>query len=197
MRRQPDLTLHELQQRLDRELRLHLSVGWIWILLRRWGLRHKKNPSARRSRTRARTSGAAKRGGADSGAGSGLSGVFGRKRRHHGNDPPLRLGTAPERVSEAVPAGHWRTLTVLAALTLDGMLASMTIESPTDGDVFLAFLEQALGPKLQPGHIVVLDNLGAHKVEGVRGLMKAVARNCSICRPTRPISIPSSKPGPS
>lgn len=86
-----------------------------------------------------------------------------------------RYGWAPrpERVSEAVPAGHWRTLTVLAALTLDGMLASMTIESPTDGDVFLAFLEQVLGPKLQPGHVVVLDNLGAHKVEGVRQLIES------------------------
>jgi transposase len=86
-----------------------------------------------------------------------------------------RYGWAPrpERVSEAVPAGHWRTLTVLAALTLDGMLASMTIESPTDGDVFLAFLEQVLGPKLQPGHVVVLDNLGAHKIEGVRPLIES------------------------
>lgn len=63
MRRQPDLTLHELQQRLEREQRLQLSVGWIWILLRRWGLRHKKNRSAPRSRIRARTSGAAKHGG--------------------------------------------------------------------------------------------------------------------------------------
>ena len=86
-----------------------------------------------------------------------------------------RYGWAPraQRVSEAVPAGHWRTLTVLAALTLDGMLASMSIESPTDGDVFLAFLEQVLGPKLQPGHVVVLDNLGAHKVEGVRVLIES------------------------
>ena len=62
-RRQPDLTLHELQQRLEWEQRLQLSVGWIWILLRRWGLRHKKNRSAHRSRIRARTSGAAKHGG--------------------------------------------------------------------------------------------------------------------------------------
>jgi transposase len=86
-----------------------------------------------------------------------------------------RYGWAPrpERVSEAVPAGHWRTLTVLAALTLDGMLASMTIESPTDGDVFLAFLEQVLGPRLEPGHVVVLDNLAAHKVEGVRELVES------------------------
>lgn len=63
MWRQPDLTLQELQQRLELEQRLRLSVGWIWILLRRWGLRHKKNRSAHRSRTRARTSGAARRGG--------------------------------------------------------------------------------------------------------------------------------------
>lgn len=86
-----------------------------------------------------------------------------------------RYGWAPrpQRVSEAVPAGHWRTLTVLAALTVEGVLASMTIESPTDGEVFLAFLEQVLGPRLQPGHIVILDNLSAHKVEGVRAAVES------------------------
>ena len=49
-----------------------------------------------------------------------------------------RYGRAPrgQRVAEATPAGHWRTLTVLGALTVEGMLASMTIESPTDGEVF-------------------------------------------------------------
>jgi len=63
MGRQPDLTLQELQQRLEREHRLHLSVGWIWVLLRRWGLRHKKNRCARKSKTGARTSGGVRRGG--------------------------------------------------------------------------------------------------------------------------------------
>jgi transposase len=84
-----------------------------------------------------------------------------------------RYGWGPrsERVREAVPAGHWRTLTVLAALTTEGVLASMSIESPTDGDVFLAFVEQALAPRLQPGHLVILDNLRAHKVDGVRQLI--------------------------
>ncbi len=67
-----------------------------------------------------------------------------------------------------MPAGHWRTLTVLAALTTASVLASMTIESPTDGDVFLAFVEQVLVPRLQPGHVVILDNLAAHKA-GVSG----------------------------
>jgi transposase len=86
-----------------------------------------------------------------------------------------RYGRAPrgERVAEAVPAGHWRTLTVLAALTPAGVLASMTVESPTDGDVFLAYVEQVLCPRLQPGHLVILDNLTAHKVPGVRALVEA------------------------
>ena len=44
----------------------------------------------------------------------------------------------------------------------------MSIESPTDGDVFLAFIDQVLAPQLQPGHLVILDNLRAHKVDGVR-----------------------------
>jgi len=86
-----------------------------------------------------------------------------------------RYGWAPrpERVAEAVPAGHWRLLTVLAALTTQGVLASMTIESPTDGDVFLAFLEQVLAPKLEPGHLVILDNLGAHKIPAIRPLIES------------------------
>jgi len=78
-----------------------------------------------------------------------------------------------ERVVEGAPAGHWRTLTLLGALTAEGMLATMTIESPTDGDVFLAYLEQVLCPRLQPGQVVILDNLAAHKVAGVRSLIEA------------------------
>jgi transposase len=78
-----------------------------------------------------------------------------------------------ERVHDAVPAGHWRTLTLLAALSVRGVRAAMTVEAPTDGDVFLAYVEQVLGPRLQPGDVVVLDNLPAHKVAGVRVLIEA------------------------
>lgn len=78
-----------------------------------------------------------------------------------------------QRVAEATPAGHWKTLTLLGAITAQGWLATMTIESPTDGDVFLAFLEQVLAPKLEPGQVVIMDNLSAHKVDGVRQLIEA------------------------
>jgi transposase len=47
------------------------------------------------------------------------------------------------------------------------MVAAMTVDEPTDGDVFLAYLEQVLCPQLKPGQIVVMDNLSAHKVARV------------------------------
>lgn len=85
-----------------------------------------------------------------------------------------RYGRAPhgDRVQEGAPGGHWRTLTLLGAITLDGLLATMTIESPTDSEVFLAYLEQVLCPRLQPGQIVIMDNLAAHKNPQVRKLIE-------------------------
>ena len=49
----------------------------------------------------------------------------------------------------------------------------MTIEAATDGEIFLAYLEQVLGPQLQPGDVVVMGNLAAHKVAGVRAAIEA------------------------
>jgi len=79
-----------------------------------------------------------------------------------------------ERVPEAIPAGHWRSFTLLGAITCSGLLASMTVEAATDTDVFLAFLDQVLCPQLRPGQIVVMDNLSAHKVAAVRAKIEAV-----------------------
>lgn len=87
--------------------------------------------------------------------------------RHYGRAP------GGERVGEATPQSHWHTLTVLSAITQQGVLASMTIEDATDGDVFLAYLEQVLGPQLHAGQLVIMDNLRAHKVEGVRERIEA------------------------
>lgn len=58
-------------------------------------------------------------------------------------------------------------LTVLGAMDHTGILAAMTIEAATDREVFLGYLDNVLCPKLRPGHVVVLDNLSAHKVDGV------------------------------
>lgn len=99
-----------------------------------------------------------------------------------------RYGRAPgnQRVGEAVPQGHWRTVTMLAALTMRGLQAPMTIEAPTDGDVFLAYLEQVLCPTLRPGQIVILDNLAAHKVDGVRELVESAGARILYLPPYSP-----------
>ena len=81
--------------------------------------------------------------------------------------------TRGQRVKEATPQGHWQILTMLAALTTRGLEAPMTIAEPTDGDIFLAYLEQILCPRLRPGQVVVMDNLSAHKVAGVREQIEA------------------------
>ena len=72
------------------------------------------------------------------------------------------------RVEDAVPGGHWKMLTVLGAMDHTGILAAMTVEAATDREVFLAYLDHVLCPKLRAGHVVVMDNLSSHKVAGVR-----------------------------
>ena len=59
-------------------------------------------------------------------------------------------------------------MTILGAMSLGGMIATMTIEEATDADIFLAYVEQVLAPTLKPGDVVVMDNLSSHKVAGVR-----------------------------
>lgn len=78
-----------------------------------------------------------------------------------------------QRIRDSVPGGHWKMLTILGALDHTGMLAAMTVDAPTDGDVFLAFLDQVLCPRLRPGQVVVMDNLSSHKVDGVRERIEA------------------------
>jgi transposase len=72
------------------------------------------------------------------------------------------------RLHEATPGGHWKIMTILGAMSLSGMVATMTIEEATDADIFLAYVEQVLSPRLKPGDVVVMDNLSSHKVDGVR-----------------------------
>jgi transposase len=76
------------------------------------------------------------------------------------------------RIQEATPGGHWKILTVLGAMSLRGMIATMTIEAATDADIFLAYVEQVLSPELKPGDLVIMDNLSSHKVSGVRELIE-------------------------
>ena len=76
------------------------------------------------------------------------------------------------RIHESTPGGHWKIMTILGAMSVHGMIATMTIEEPTDGDIFLAYVEQVLCPALEPGHVVVMDNLSSHKSARVSELIE-------------------------
>ena len=78
-------------------------------------------------------------------------------------------GRAPrgERLVAAVPHGHWRTTTFIAGLRQSGVIAPLVLDGPMTGAAFRAYVEQALAPALQPGDVVVMDNLAAHKVTGI------------------------------
>jgi transposase len=77
------------------------------------------------------------------------------------------------RLVAAVPHGHWKTTTFLAALRHDGLTAPCVFDGAINGARFLAWVEQGLAPTLRCGDVVVLDNLGAHKVAGVRDAVEA------------------------
>ena len=84
-------------------------------------------------------------------------------------------GRAPrgQRLVAAVPHGHWKTSTVVAALRCDGVSAAGVFDGAINGETFLAFVEQALVPTLKPGAVVIMDNLGSHKLAGVRAAIEA------------------------
>ena len=73
-----------------------------------------------------------------------------------------------QRIAEATPEGNWKILTILGAMSVRGMVATMTVEAATDAEIFLAYLDHVLCPELRAGDVVVMDNLSSHKVEGVR-----------------------------
>lgn len=71
-------------------------------------------------------------------------------------------------------------------MSLRGMEAVMTVESATDGEVFLSYLEQVLCPKLRAGDVVIMDNLSAHKVAGIRDLIEGSSAKLIYLPPYSP-----------
>ena len=97
-------------------------------------------------------------------------------------------GRAPrgQRLVAHVPHGHWTTMTFLAALRHDRIDAPCVIDGPINGVLFLAWVQQFLVPTLQPGDIVVLDNLGSHKGQAVRRAIRAAGAHLLFLPPYSP-----------
>jgi transposase len=99
-----------------------------------------------------------------------------------------RYGWGPrsERLVDKAPQGHWRTTTFVAGLRASGIIAPLVLDGPMTGAVFRTYVEQLLTPTLQPGDVVVLDNLPAHKVKGVREAILAAGASLLYLPPYSP-----------
>ena len=82
-------------------------------------------------------------------------------------------GLKGKRLVGAAPYGHWRTTTFVAGLRASGIIAPFVLDGPMTGEAFQAYVRQVLVPELEPGDVVVMDNLAAHKVAGVREAVRA------------------------
>ena len=90
------------------------------------------------------------------------------------------------RICETTPGGRWKIMTILGAMSLRGIIASMTIEEATDGDIFLAYVEHILCAALKPGDVVVMDNLSSHKIKGVQRLIEKAGAEVLYLPPYSP-----------
>ncbi len=91
-----------------------------------------------------------------------------------------------ERCICKVPHGHWHTNTFIAALRLDGLKAPWLLDGPMNGQAFLVYVEQVLGPELHPGDMVVCDNLSCHRTAGVRQAVEQVGAKLLYLPPYSP-----------
>lgn len=100
---------------------------------------------------------------------------------------PLRgWGEKGRRLRGFAPQGHWRTMTFLAALRRDGIVAPCVFDGPINGQSFRAYVDQMLLPALRPGDIVIMDNLGSHKSKAIRQAIRAVGARLWFLPPYSP-----------
>jgi transposase len=91
-----------------------------------------------------------------------------------------------QRAQATKPVNRGGYVTMLGALSLQGVVAAMTVAGFTDGEVFLAFLREVLLPQLRPGQLLIMDNLRAHKVTGVAAACAAAGVRLRYLPPYSP-----------
>ena len=95
-------------------------------------------------------------------------------------------GAKGERVIETVPQNYGENITMLACLSVSGIDAPMTINGAIDGMVFKVYVEEVLSPTLKVGDVVIMDNLPAHKVSGIRELIEGCGARLVYLPPYSP-----------
>lgn len=100
--------------------------------------------------------------------------------------PLYGWGPKGERLRAKVPHGRWRTMTFLAGLRSDRIVAPWVVNGPIDGTSFRIWVERVLVPTLEPGDIVVMDNLGSHKSPAIRAALRQAGAKLFYLPPYSP-----------
>jgi transposase len=109
----------------------------------------------------------------ETGAATDMARVYGR-------------GPIGERVIGKVPYGHWKTTTFVAGLRCDQVVAPFVVDQPMNGQIFRVYVARCLCPALRPDDTVIMDNLAAHKVDGVRQMIEACGARLVYLPPYSP-----------
>lgn len=91
-----------------------------------------------------------------------------------------------ERIVEGVPSAYGSNYTLLGVLGLEGLQAPWLLEGALNGELFKLYVGKVLAPTLQPGDILVLDNLPTHKVAGIAELVGARGARLEFLPPYSP-----------
>ena len=170
---EPDLTLAEIRARLRSKKKMKAAISSIWSFYDRHNITFKKTLRAAEqdrpdvAAARAKLKAEQPRLDPRRLVFIDETAVTTKMVRHYGRSP------RGQRLVGSVPHGHWKTLTYVAALRVDGLTANFVIDGAMNGISFLAYVEQVLVPALRKGDIVFADNLPAHKVVGVPEAIEA------------------------
>jgi transposase len=91
-----------------------------------------------------------------------------------------------ERATGERPHKQGSNVTLIGAMSLNGMVAALSLDGGINGDVFKYFIEYILVPNLWVGACVVMDNLSAHRVDGIRELIEAAGAKLVYLSPYSP-----------
>ncbi len=182
---EPDLTLAQLCERLA-EHGVEIKVPALWHQLNKWDLSLKKtlhaSEQARADVQQARREWQTYQASLDP-----ANLVF-LDETWASTNMARRYGRSPrgQRCVAAVPHGHWKTTTFIAGLRNDSITAPLVFDGPMDGEIFLEYVQEFLCPTLRSGDIVIADNLGSHKVAGVKEAIAATGATIVYLPPYSP-----------
>ena len=100
--------------------------------------------------------------------------------RHHARSPKGK------RAYGKAPANKGRNVTLVGALSIEGIIAAFSFQGGNDKHAFTTYVEQILVPNLWEGACVVMDNFSSHKVEGIREAIEAAGARLVYLPPYSP-----------